>query len=221
MTCLFIDTNILLHFKTFDEINWKKITEDDVRLIIAPIVLDEIDKHKNHQNPRTARRAKMIADKFEQYVNGEMGKIALQIVTRRPPTIYFEENQLDPKYQDDCLLAAILHFKSEQPEANAHLVTDDIGARMRAGTLGIQTIKLRADLRLPEQADKQSREIEQLKADIIKLKDRIPKIRLRFQNGLLLLKHEVIIPTKTFAEYEKVEMLKIKTNAPPDGYWHF
>lgn len=215
MLNIFIDTNILLHFKTFDEINWAKIVNDDFSLVIAPIVLDEIDKHKNHNNPKTARRAKMIADKFGQYLDGQKEKTDLTFIPKRPAVRYFEENQLDPKHQDDCLLASILQFREEHPTAQIRLVTDDLGAKMRAATLQIQTIKLGADLRLPEQADEQAKQIEKLKAEVNKLKDRIPKIKLCFEGNLEIFKHKVFTPAKSLGTYQKSEITKLKSENPP------
>jgi rRNA-processing protein FCF1 len=214
MINLFIDTNILLHFKTFDEIKWAKIVNDDIQLVIAPIVLDEIDKHKNHHNPKTARRAKMIADKFELYLDGLQDKINLAFVAKRPTANYFEAHQLDPKHQDDCLLASILQYKDEHPSEPIQLVTDDLGAKMRAATLQIQTIKLTVDLRLPEQPDEQVKQIEKLKTEVALLKDRIPKIKLCFEGKQQVSKHKVITPTKTVETYRSAELLKIKAETP-------
>lgn len=214
MINLFIDTNILLHFKTFDEIKWAKIVNDDFKLIIAPIVLDEIDKHKNNHNPKTARRAKMIADKFEQYLDGKQRKVSLIVVAKRPGTNYFEQNQLDPKHQDDCLLASILQFKDENPGEIVQLVTDDLGAKMRAATLQIPAIKLSADLRLPEQIDEQTKQIEKLKIEVANLKDRIPKIKLGFKGKIQLLKHKVIVPTTSLDAYQKAKLAEIKSEHP-------
>jgi len=56
MNYLFLDTNILLHFKTFDEIKWTDYVIGEYHLSIAPVVLDELDKHKYHVNAKTARR---------------------------------------------------------------------------------------------------------------------------------------------------------------------
>lgn len=77
MIALFIDTNVLLHFQTFDEVACNKIVGGDCELQIAPIIIDELDKHKNNQNTKIARRARMIAGKLEKLLDGEEGKVVV------------------------------------------------------------------------------------------------------------------------------------------------
>lgn len=53
---LFIDTNILLHFKPLKEIDWLEVTgAKAVRLVICLEVIKELDKHK--RNTRLQKRA--------------------------------------------------------------------------------------------------------------------------------------------------------------------
>jgi len=50
-TYCFIDTNVLIHGKTFDELDWPEIVgASEVCLVLATVVLKELDKHKNESN---------------------------------------------------------------------------------------------------------------------------------------------------------------------------
>ncbi|RYE05509.1 MAG: hypothetical protein EOP44_04550 [Sphingobacteriaceae bacterium] len=66
MTYLFLDTNIFLHYRAFDEIKWQEQFPDigEYKLIIASVVIDELDKHKQNPNRKLATRAKKILSKI-------------------------------------------------------------------------------------------------------------------------------------------------------------
>jgi hypothetical protein len=215
MTALFIDTNILLHFRTFDEISWNKIAGDDYELQIAPIVLDELDKHKNNQNSKTAQRARMIAAKFEQIMDEPKGKTPINFIARRPQASYFDEYQLDPKHQDDCLIASIFQYKTENPTTAIKLISDDLGVKLKSKTLGIEVHKLGNELRLPETLDKNLKEIERLKKQLVELKERAPKVLISFENKVTHFKKTIETNVKTLLKYKEDELAKIKREYPP------
>ena len=66
MKYIFLDTNIFIHFQFYEQISWQEIVGDEYKLIIAPIVLDELDKHKTNPNKKIAGRVKSILPKIEQ-----------------------------------------------------------------------------------------------------------------------------------------------------------
>ena len=49
MKYLFLDTNIFIHFIGFEDIPWKTLldTDDDVTIVLASIIIREIDGHKD------------------------------------------------------------------------------------------------------------------------------------------------------------------------------
>lgn len=64
---VFIDTNALLHYQFFDEVDWPaQFGVTNVTLVFAPIVLAELDRHKwsgsRHERARKASRALRVAD---------------------------------------------------------------------------------------------------------------------------------------------------------------
>jgi hypothetical protein len=59
MTGLFLDTNVLLHYRRIDEIDWLSISGTDaVVLLICPIVVRELDHHKDSHLIVTVVRAR-------------------------------------------------------------------------------------------------------------------------------------------------------------------
>jgi rRNA-processing protein FCF1 len=214
MIALFIDTNVLLHFQTFDEVDWTKLAGEGCELQIAPIVIDELDKHKNNQNNKIAQRARMIAGKLEKLMDGEQGKVGVNFIVYRPPAEYFENHQLDPKQQDDCLLASILQYQTAKPNVTVKLVSEDLGIKLKGKTLGIVVLKPGKELRLPDTPDKNQKEIERLQKQVATLQERIPKVSIGFENRVVHFHKEVKTNVKTLEEYQAEEMAKLKREHP-------
>ncbi|MEZ2335677.1 PIN domain-containing protein [Mucilaginibacter sp. RCC_168] len=214
MHSIFIDTNILLHFKTFDELPWSNFVNSEFKLIFPPIILDELDKHKNNSNAKIGKRSRMIAGKLIASMKGEQGQIVLEILKDRPRNLTFKKFNLDPKHQDDCLLASILEYKSKNNGEEVLLMTDDLMALARSETFGIQTIQLGEDLRLVESLDEQAKMIERLKKENVQLKERTPNVDLYFVGKLKVLKVEVKTNLKSREDIRVIEMAKIKQATP-------
>lgn len=64
----FLDTDALLNFKTFDEVDWPGILEgNEVCLVLAPTVMKELNKHKDDaSNEWRHKRARMLTAKFKK-----------------------------------------------------------------------------------------------------------------------------------------------------------
>ena len=75
------------------------------------------------------------------------------MLTHRPKQETFTENRLDKTEQDDCLIASLIQFSIENPDAQTILVTDDIGPRLKANNLGVKTLKLPENEHLSEEPD--------------------------------------------------------------------
>ena len=66
--CL-LDTNILLHCRTFDEVEWEwpdLLGVADVCLVLAPIVVKELEKHRSEpKNDWLQTRARTLSLNFD------------------------------------------------------------------------------------------------------------------------------------------------------------
>jgi predicted ribonuclease YlaK len=72
---LFLDTNVFLHYQSFDQIDWSALFGvANVEIIIPPVTVHELNKHKDsHPKPRIRARAADIIKKllglFENSLN--------------------------------------------------------------------------------------------------------------------------------------------------------
>ncbi len=63
-TFAFVDTNLLLHYQLFTEVDWhKQLGVPDVTLVFAPVVVSEVDDHKWSGARREKVRAKSVIKK--------------------------------------------------------------------------------------------------------------------------------------------------------------
>lgn len=69
----------------------------------------------------------------------------------------FASAGLSKEVPDDFLIATIVEFKGNSPEANVVLMTDDFGLKLKAGTHGINVLRPPEELRLPDELDPKSK----------------------------------------------------------------
>jgi rRNA-processing protein FCF1 len=200
MTYLFLDTNIFLHYKFFIEIPWQKIVSDEYQIVLPPVVMDELDKHKRHQNPKIASRAKKVLSKFEDIVN-DTGSFPLKYIFKRPSRETFDLYQLDRNEQDDCILATILEFKVQYNDASIKLISNDTGPRFRAASLSIAAVKLDDEYLVPIEKTEEQKQIQKLTQEISAYKNRIPKLSLCFLDGSNFYSHHLRPLQETSEEF--------------------
>lgn len=188
-TLLFLDTNVFLHYQDFDSLPWKTLCKDSVTIVIPPITIRELNKHKDTlSRPRIRRRAevalKKIANLLGASLTTQVNEDVELIFESRDPLISFSENQLSPEVNDDQLIASILMAKDESPNATTILVTSDTGLTLRtkAQRLAIQTMMLSDEYKLPEEPDPEQARIRELETEIRELKATQPKLSVIFED---------------------------------------
>jgi hypothetical protein len=180
---LFLDTNIYLEFKDFDQIDWPSVVGyKRVCIVVPPIILTELDSFKNDQRSerRQSRSRKIIkklrdiifstAPNEEALIPGRAG-VTLLALTRSPQVATYEG--LDPHTQDDLLIASILRFTSDRPSVEPHdiiLIGDDTGCVMKARSHNIRVQELADQFRLPDEPTAAQKELNQLKRQQPKLR---------------------------------------------------
>jgi predicted nucleic acid-binding protein len=180
MKYIFLDTNIFIHFKQFDQIAWDKIVNDDYKIIIAPIVLDELDKHKTNSNKKIAKRVKNILPKIEEEQNKTDKKVI--ILFNIPKEEIFNEYQLSKNQQDHCLLASIIEFGKTNKIEDILLISHDTGPRLRAKNIGINAVDLEEKYLLQEEDSDEEKELKKLRKENSELKNNLPDVILTFDN---------------------------------------
>ncbi len=189
---VFLDTNVYLHYEPFDQIPWlKTLAASEVTIIVPPIVVRELNKHKDTSaNTHLRRKASSILTRLYSLFKTENAvqvrdcvKVCLE--DRDPPDDIYTAPDLNRSIQDDQLIASIIQFREENPGVDVVLVTADSGLLLmgKAKRHGIQVAELPDNTRLPEEPDKDAIRIRELKEEIRRLQARIPRLSLSFLNG--------------------------------------
>ena len=199
---LFIDTNIFLHYRSFDEIDWLKLLNvDQIEIRLPSIVIQELDKHKYSSSPKLRDKANKVIKKLHKLADS-----GLKINLKPNIDIDFEVSNespdflglgLDPNSQDDKLLASILLFRAENPDLPAILVAADLGLRLKAKYHQIEAICLPDEFKLPAELDQVEKRIKELEQEVLELQRRIPNLELCFsdKSNRLSYKAKRLLPT--------------------------
>src|SRR5680860_747034 len=136
MKHIFIDTNIFLHFQDFEKIDW--LTESAskfCKLIIPPVVIDELDEKKIGTG-KIGNRARKVLNRIEELSETEKPKISenieFEIILLKPSREIYETNNLNFDEKDHRLIASMIHFKEKYAINDICLCSNDIGPRLRA-----------------------------------------------------------------------------------------
>ena len=164
MKYIFIDTNIFLHFQDFRKIEWNNEAKvKECTLVIAPIVLDELDEKKIGTS-RIGNKARQVLNTVENLIDKAAlnESIGFEVLLEKPMQRIYDENELNFKEQDHRLIASIIDFKEKRQVGDVMLCTNDIGPRLRAKQYGITSLKLSDKYLLPEQESEIEKKIKKL-----------------------------------------------------------
>jgi hypothetical protein len=116
----FFDTNILLHYPMFDEVDWPDVIDaPTVCLMVAPIVIHELgDIKDDNRNERRQTRERDVLPKLDRALPKDASQSApvrsgvfiRDILTE--PQISWSDHRLDENIHDDRLLVTILEFRT-------------------------------------------------------------------------------------------------------------
>lgn len=218
MLYCFLDTNIFLQFKMFDEIDWKNLlNEKEICLVIPKKVIQELDKHKN--DPVSARRrdrARSATKKIFEYQTQHGGEIKQNLIlkaeTEAPKADWLELNGYDPTDPDDCVVGSAHHFKSMNPTYRVILFSDDTGVSLKAHANKIDYLIPPDDLRLPSEPDPLQAENQKLQRELQRFQNAQPKLAIEIenQNGNLskIIDFEINFQEKLISENQINQKLK-------------
>jgi PIN domain len=211
-THFFLDTNSLLHFKRPDQIDWTELSKTAAVLVIAPVLLDELEEQKIHNRSSILReRATAIIKWLGDLLENPSSRTIRPSVTVEflpyGPTIDFVQYRLRPNVTDDELIASVIHFTLETPGASVSVVTDDLGLRTKLQMREISILRLPDQYKLPVTSDPNEKQIKELRKELDALRSRIPKLALTFDNGdrKLSVTLKLSPPTPTISTVEEVK----------------
>jgi hypothetical protein len=217
---IFPDTNIFLHFKPLNEVDLLKLIGcDEVEIVIAPVVIDELDRAKwDHQASGIRDRAKANARKISDWLaQGQPIRRGVSIsLAARPPEEIFRKHQLDSGVGDDRLIASILEYQERYGVGTVVLLTADFGPQLRARSFGLPFIELPSNLELPPAQDAQKQEILKLQQQLARLQSRAPSLILTFEGKSdtleIQLEPQLSAPPEGIVRQLEENMRRLKSN---------
>lgn len=186
---LFLDTHAFLHFRPIEEIDWCKLSSSDsVDIVIAPVVLRELDKLKvMSEKKRIRKRADSALKKLAAFLRQSppvkiRDGVALGF---RPsdPIIDFAAHKLNDRISDDWLIATAVEFHVEFPDVRVAVAANDVGLQLKAIGQGLECVELPGEYALLEEPDPEELRIQELEKKIHDLERSAPNLRLVFANG--------------------------------------
>lgn len=185
---IFIDTNIALHFKRPEYIDWCKIVEcDHVYLVATQTLLHEIDeKAYSASSRRLRRRADSFARNLDKYIDGPHIQVRHGVYWRflhYTPYINFREYQLSENVNDDHIIAAVLCYTDYEPSDSLYVATNDRPLKVKLKYNNISILELPEEYRAADEPDPVEQERDQLKKNLARERDRAPALTLQAHSG--------------------------------------
>ena len=222
MTMTFLDTNWFLHHQFPDQVDWCRLLgAGAVEIVLAPMVVRELNKHKDSpSSPKLRRRAAEVLIKIDDLL-AEHPQAALRpdVTLRyetREPLIDLAAHQLSAQVPDDQLVASMIAQRDRDPAAPVVLVTADTGLRLKAQGHGFAIHRPAAAFKLPTEDDPQEKRIKELERENRDLRDRIPKVELRFADGERLLRGQIRAPQDYTAAITQ-KLAEVREKHPKKG----
>jgi len=186
---LFVDTNVFLHFQFFRDVDWcGECGAKAVTLVLAPVILDELDDKKREGSRRDKSRAQAVL----RAIGGlDLAKgpavlrpgVSVEALDDEPDDNCFAQHRLRPRNGDDRLIASALSFQAVNPEAQVSILSDDTGLGIRGPRRNVKVRAPAEHLRLPDEPDDTERALQEMRRENQVLKSAAPKLRLRFVDG--------------------------------------
>jgi hypothetical protein len=147
------DTNVFLHFKRFDTIDWTGVVgATPLRVVIPLSVVEELDLKKAARRRDLADRARSVFARLESLMGPTAGApaplrdqvtVEVLVETEVDPTRIERAGTPDTEILD---VSEFLGFLTGQPIT---LVTGDVSMRLRAAVRGLRVVSLPDSLRVP------------------------------------------------------------------------
>ena len=186
---VFIDTNVLLQYRPFDEVDWpSEFGIPQMTLVFAPVIFTELDKFKWGGTRRQKERARSVLKKLNALalsispvpVRSGVDAIGLD---SEPPDEAFEQHRLQRQSADDCLLASYYAFRGGHVNDRALILSADSGLATKARSRKIELVAPNDALELPDEPDEVERELAQTRRKLAEATSAAPDLSLTFGRG--------------------------------------
>lgn len=213
---IFVDTNVALHYKRLDQIDWKgEVDEKRCEIVVCSVFLAELEKHKvEHPNKKIRKRAgeysTWLAKKYDDPVIREGAEIRF---LPDEPMIDFAAHRLDPDNFDDRLVASVIELSQRESDSKFYVITADLGLTLKLRSRGLLAIKPADKYALPEELSEEEKENRELRVQLAKWTNRMPKPTLHFKSGeqILVVQRQKLLPKD---EFIREAMIKLRSKHP-------
>ena len=188
-TYVFPDTNVFLHFRRPDEIDWRGLVgSDEVELVIVLPVIRELDKLKATIAVRRLRERAAGAVRWLAAMAASEGPTSIRdgvtlSFRRSDPVIDFRFHRLREGIVDDEVVGSVLEFKAEHEGSPVLIVTGDLGMRVLAPGHGLETVAPPEESKLPDEPDPAETEARKLRLQLAEFQSRQPDTVVVFRDG--------------------------------------
>jgi rRNA-processing protein FCF1 len=214
MKYLFLDTNVYLHYKDFEQIDWKTSVCDgeDFTIVVPPIVIREIEKQKDSCRGKIQARAKNVSSKFGGYFLENKVSEKIKIATCEDPSDKdFDGLKFNRSTNDDVLILSVI--KSGYNKNDIIVISRDIPLLIKAQSNQLKYYKMADEFLIKEELSEEEKELIATKKELEKYKNRQPKPSVTFIGGAILLKFTKPKNIDLEAELEKF-MDNLKSENP-------
>lgn len=186
---LLVDTNILLHYRPLDEIDWpREVGADEVEILIAPTLIRELEKHKasspiKQVRKRAVDRVKWLHSQLSASPKRELRSgVTLRFIPHEP-SIDFHDHQLDRDIADDWLIAHAIE-ESQDESSSLSIITADTGLHAKSLHRNLDVVFWDDNpYKLMDEEDSEQKQIRELQAKIRDYTNLMPKLRLQYEDG--------------------------------------
>lgn len=203
MKYLVLDTNVYLHYKDFEQVDWKSLLNDEVTVCVPQRVFEEIDKHKDQSRGKVQRKAKQLSARFSEiFLQGVAPRVPVEVMNH-PLSTAFDDPQYHKEISDDWIILSAL--QSSYDNADIVIASGDNGILLKAKHHGLGFYMMPDDLLLAEEASEEEKELRQLKQQLAKYETRRPDPEVEFvgETSLLtIVKPHFINIKEELAQYE-------------------
>ena len=182
MVYLFLDTNSFIEFQPFESINWFEICgNSEYTIVISPIVIREINKHKDNSRGRKRERARKARKRITEIAKNTVSSRLKVVFCKDPSKTAFENPQFNKEIADDWLIFSALEYNAEID--NKLIVTNDTGIYLIAKEFGIKSVEIPEKYLAPSDPTDEEIKIKELQKRISEYEDALPHVILSFQGG--------------------------------------
>ena len=213
---LFADTNLFLHYKDLDQIDWSVLgTFEHIEVVVCTTVQSELDALKDGPRGRRSERARRTANKLveitqhgPQVLRKAGPRVTLNLYLPRLPKPDLAE-QLDYTRNDDRIIGFFARFIDDNPCADARLITRDSGIIIMAGQMGMRCVTSPEAWQLPPESDPRDSQIKELRQEIQELRAHEPVFTFSCDQESNSQPHHVTIPYQAFQPLTEAEQSQL------------